>query len=292
MTPRSQAMQQRMTYMESQINQVQVHIGLSDNRLQEATTEFRAQIELKFAEEAHGINEIVQQVQQEFNNIRVEISQAQTNIQTLFHETKNELDGVKEQLNHIQKSSPTGDAKGGKSIVPLKELKPSLFDGAAEKWRQWIDEVKDYADACHPGARIILEKVERLRNEEADDFWLLKQDEAQGLNAKAFITDIYLLLKTYTAAASTPRSIVMNTKMGYGTLAWQNLFRLFQPALAAREAAAYADVMSMISKKAKSLGEMRKLMVELEDKVRICRELCGIEVETHPEVGPGGNAGP
>ena len=64
-------------------------------------------------------------------------------------------------------------------------------------------------------------------------------------------------------------------------MAWQNLFRHFQPALAAREAVAYADVMGMISKKAKTLGEMRKFMVELEDKVRICRELCGIEVEKH-----------
>ena len=169
-------------------------------------------------------------------------------------------------MSNLQKNGQTNDTKSSKSIVPLKELKPSLFEGSPEKWRQWIDEVKDYADACHPGARAILEKVEKLRNEEADDYWLLKQDEAQGMNAKAFITDIYLLLKTYTTPATTPRSIVMNTKMGYGTLAWQNLFRHFQPALAAREAAAYADVMSMISKRAKSLSEMRKFMVELEDK--------------------------
>ena len=59
------------------------------------------------------------------------------------------------------------------------------------------------------------------------------------------------------------------------------MFRHFQPALAAREATAYVDVMSMISRKAKTLSEMRKLMVELEDKVRICRVLCGIEVEKH-----------
>merc|ERR1712155_503445 len=39
--------------------------------------------------------------------------------------------------------------------------------------------------------------------------------------------------------------------------------------------------MGMISRKAKTLGEMRKLLVELEDKVRTCRELCGIEVEKH-----------
>ena len=283
-TPRSQAtqaVQQRMDHMERQMTQVQVAFGASDSRMQEATTEFRAMIERQFAEERNGIQTIVDHAQHEFNKIRTDVGQTQHNIQTLYQEIKNELDGVKAQINHIQKNGGKGDMRNGKSIVPLKELKPSLFDGAPDKWRQWIDEVKDYADACHPGARAILERVERLRGEEADDYWLMKQDEAQGIDAKTFIADVYLLLKTYTAAASTPRSIVMNTKMGYGTLAWQNLFRHFQPALAAREAAAYAEVMSMISKKAKTLGEMRKLMVELEDKVRVCRELCGIEVEKH-----------
>lgn len=278
-TPRSQAMQQRMSTLENQVNQVQVHVALSDNRIQEATTEFRNQIELQFAAEKHGINEIVTQAQQEFAKIHAELGQARASIQTLFQETKKELDNVKEQMQN--KDTYNGKGKSDKCIVPLKELKPSSFEGSPEKWRQWIDEIKDYAEACHPGARAILEKVEKIRNEDADDYWVLKQDEISQTSAKAFIADIYLLLKTYTVAGSTPRSIVMNTKANHGTMAWHNLFRHFQPTLAAREATAYADVMGMISRKAKTLSEMRKLMVELEDKVRTCRELCGIEVEKH-----------
>ena len=82
-----------------------------------------------------------------------------------------------------------------------------------------MTKLKTYAEACHPGARGILEKIERLRNEDTDEYWLLKQEETQGFNAKTFITDIFLLLKTYTTAASTARSVVMNTRSGYGTLA-------------------------------------------------------------------------
>jgi hypothetical protein len=280
-TPRTRAMQERMSNIETQVNQVQVHIALSDGKLQEATADFRNQIEMKFAAEAQGINEIVVQAQQEFAKVHAELGQAQVNIQALFRETKRELDNVKEQMRAIERGTSIRHAKTDKGIVPLKDLKPSTFDGSPEKWRQWIDEIKDYAEACHHGARAVLEKVERIRGEEADDFWVLKQDEIGQDNAKTFIADIFLLLKTYTVAGSTARSIVMNTKSNQGTMAWQNLFRHFQPALAAREATAYADVMSMISRKAKTLSEMRKLMVELEDKVRKCRELCGIEVEKH-----------
>ena len=72
-------MQQRISNVESQINQVQVHIGLSDSRMQEATAEFRAMIERQFAEERNGIEVIVQQAQQEFQKIRADVGQAQTN---------------------------------------------------------------------------------------------------------------------------------------------------------------------------------------------------------------------
>ena len=284
-TPRTQAMQQSMNAIQNQVNDVQnqvnnvqMSMGLADSRLSDATTEFKNQMELNFANQNIGIQEIVTQAQQEFNKIHTELAQSHANIQTLFEETKKELDYVKDKM---QNNKDTGKAKNDKCIVPLKELKPSSFEGSPEKWRQWIDEIKDYAEACHPGARIILEKIEKIRGEEADHYWVLKQDEIDHSNAKTFITDIYLLLKTYTVAGSTPRSIVMNTKGNSGTMAWQNLFRHFQPTLAAREATAYADVMGMISRKAKTLGEMRKLMVELEDKVRTCRELCGIEVEKH-----------
>ena len=268
-----------------------------DSIVSEAKTEFekiRAEVNQARIDAGHAdhkqtnhhetIMKVVKDAKAEFDNIKVGVNQTQHDLQILYNEVKHELNGMKAQMNSLQQESPTSDRKPGKhgpSIVPLKELKPSTFDGTAEKWRQWIDEVKDYAEACHPGARSILEKVERLRSEDADEYWLLKQEETQGFNAKGFINDIFLLLKTYTTAASTARSVVMNTRSGYGTLAWQNLFRHFQPALAAREATAYADVMGMISKRAKTLSEMRKLMVELEDKVRICRELCGLEVEKH-----------
>ena len=272
------AIQNQVNDVQNQVNNVQMSMGLADSRLSDATTEFKNQMELNFANQNIGIQEIVTQAQQEFNKIHTELAQSHANIQTLFEETKKELDYVKDKM---QNNKDTGKAKNDKCIVPLKELKPSSFEGSPEKWRQWIDEIKDYAEACHPGARIILEKIEKIRGEEADHYWVLKQDEIDHSNAKTFITDIYLLLKTYTVAGSTPRSIVMNTKGNSGTMAWQNLFRHFQPTLAAREATAYADVMGMISRKAKTLGEMRKLMVELEDKVRTCRELCGIEVEKH-----------
>ena len=91
-------MHQRIASIESQVTQVQVHLGLADTRIQEATTEFRNQIEQKFALEAHEIREIVNQAQEEFTRIRAEVNQTQAGTQTLFEGTKEELQVVKQQV--------------------------------------------------------------------------------------------------------------------------------------------------------------------------------------------------
>ena len=144
----------------------------------------------------------------------------------MFNETKKELDNMKEQLNAVDKTKVNTQGKADKRIILLEELKPTIFEGSPDKWRQWIDEIKDYAEACHQGARVVLERAEKAR-EDVDDYWVLRQSEIDQLDAKVVITDIFLLLKTYTAAGSTARSIVMNTKDSHGTMAWQNLFRHF-----------------------------------------------------------------
>ena len=72
-----------------------------------------------------------------------------------------------------------------------------------------------------------------------------------------------------------------NTQKKNGFLAWQRLFAHYQPELAAREAHAFNSVLGMMNKKAKNKAEVRRLIVELEGKVRICKEMCGIEIDSN-----------
>ena len=81
-------MSDRISSIENQLNAIQVHLALADNNIQESTTEFRHQIELKFASESQSIHEIVVQAQQEFGQIRTDVNQTKAGIDLLFSETR------------------------------------------------------------------------------------------------------------------------------------------------------------------------------------------------------------
>ena len=87
-TPRSQAMQQRMSNLENQVNGLQGALGIAEANLQTATAEFRNQMELQFAGEHLKINEIVAQAKNEFDMIR---SQTEARFNQLQLDTGAEL---------------------------------------------------------------------------------------------------------------------------------------------------------------------------------------------------------
>ena len=134
-------------------------------------------------------------------------------------------------------------------MVILKDLKPSSFNGKPEKWRVWIEEVVDFAEANHRGLRPLLERVEKLKNQEADEYWIVNHsDILPSGSAAEIMEEMFLLLKTCTEAGTQAREIVANTQKKNGFIAWQRLFAHYQPELAAREAHAFNAVLGMMGK--------------------------------------------
>ena len=137
----------------------------------------------------------------------------------------------------------------------------------------------DYAEANHQGLKRLLERVEKLKGQEADEYWVLNQSDVITNQAVEIIEEMFTVLKMYTEPGTQARDIVMNTPKKNGFIAWQRLFSHYQPELAAREGQALSNVLLMQTKRAKHQTELRGYIVELEGKVRSCKDLCGVDVE-------------
>ena len=268
-----------------QVNKLHVEMGILASKQTDIATEITNQVQLQFVQERTNVQEIVTQASSEFERLREQNVQQQTGLQQLFQSTQTEINQMKQKMAELEQRS-TGDARSGptenkrKGMVLMKDLKPATFNGKPEKWRAWVEEVADYVEANHRGLRQVLEKVEKLKNQEADEYWVMNQKDANGDNISAeIIEELFTVLKMYTEPGTHARDIVMNTQKKSGFMAWQRLFAHYQPELAAREGQALSNVLMMQTRRAKNQAELRGLVVELEGKVRVCKDLCGIDVE-------------
>ena len=261
-------------------------MGIMASKNTEMATDITSQVQRQLAQERLGIEEIVAQASTEFGNLRDHNVQQQAALQQLYQATQTELTQLKQKLVKLEQRGPAGDARGGpadqkrKGMVLLKDLKPTSFNGKPEKWRTWVEEVTDFAEANHRGLRQLLERAEKLKGRDADEYWILNQNDLiPNPQAQELIEEMFTVLKMYTESGSQARDIVVNTPENNGFVAWQRLFAHYQPELAAREGQALSNVLLMQTKRAKNQAELRGLIVELEGKVRICRELCGLDIE-------------
>ena len=257
-------------------------------KIERVTSMLQDDIQLGLAQERHVIEGIVSEAQKQFSLIQQQQQQQgqqqQDRHDELYRTNSNAVSQLTSRVEGMEIKLLSGGGDRGdhgerrsKGMVNTKDLKPSIFSGKTEEWRAWIDEVLDFAEANHPGIREVLEKAEKFTAGEANRQWLDSQANLfarHGLMGDSLSADFYTVLKTYTGAATQPRQIVLNTPDRNGFHAWQKLFAHFQPEIAAREARAFADVLAMHSKRAKNPAELRGLIVDLEVRLRICRELC------------------
>ena len=101
--------------------------------------------------------------------------------------------------------------------------------------------------------RQLLERVEKLKGQEADEYWILNQkDIIQYVRAEEIIEEMFTVLKMYTEPGTQARVIVLNTPTKNGCAVWQRLFAHCQPELAAREGQTLPNVLLMRTQRARN----------------------------------------
>ena len=144
-----------MTLFASQVQQLEVAVGIIQSKNEAQSTELKDQVQLAFAQEKLEIGQIVTQAQSEFNKLREMDTKTQTDIAALYNETNAAVQEIRSQMRILQDQPGGGgggdDNKKAKCMIYLKDLKPSTFAGKADTWRKWVEEITDYADASTKG---------------------------------------------------------------------------------------------------------------------------------------------
>ena len=175
---------------------------------------------------------------------------------------------------------PTG---GARSFLPEKLRVPKVYSGKLEEWPDWRSDVEMWFDGCARGLGLVLSKLAVSQSDDPiDGLYMSKYTEelrAVGTDPmKVMSCDarVYEALKGMTdkEALGTVRGVAS----GKGFEAWRRICQQFEPGVAAARHGAFHRVTEMGEKPAKTTSDTRRLLVELDNRLRIAREVQGRDV--------------
>ena len=250
--------EEKIKELEEELTQIKILIAAKDQGLEDQKKILVDYMEKEFATHKLVMNEIVEGAKTEFTSQRF-------NLQKLYEVTSNELEGVKERLDEVEKK---GHHTGKGKFLNPKHMLPRTLD-KQEDWKQWKSEVEDYCEVVMYGTKEILEEIRNKKSgiEEADvkvTWWNIR-------------ADIWRLLKRFTSGEA--RRIITSVNKDNGFEAWRRLHQQYEQGSAMKEAVARSQFTGMVNKRAKTPKETRTLMVELEDKAKQIEEITGEAIE-------------
>lgn len=205
-----------------------------------------------------------------------------------FNMISKRLDDV--DLRVAAASSHTGDDRAGsrgdraaRSFLPEKARMPKTYGGKLEEWPDWKSDVEIWFDGCAKGLGVTLSRLAMDQSDEPIDGLFISRfhDElvTAGTNPMEVMghdSRVYEALKGMTdnEALATVRGVTG----GRGFEAWRRICQQFEPGVAAARHGAFHRVTAMGEKPAKNTMETRRLLVELDNRLRVAREVQGREV--------------
>ena len=102
-------------------------------------------------------------------------------------------------------------------FMPVKEIMPKVYGGRLEEWRNWKDDMEDYADTVKPGMKEVMKEVEGEKDPINKGWRSLANQE---LREKQYLA-LWRLLKGRTEEEA--RKVISAAEEGAGYAAWQTL---------------------------------------------------------------------
>ena len=179
----------------------------------------------------------------------------------------------------------TGGVAGGsiKSFLPEKLRVPKMYSGKLEEWPDWRSDVEMWFDGCARGLGLVLNKLAMSQSDDPIDGLYISRytDELNAIGTDpikvmSYDARVYEALKGMTdkEALGTVRGVAS----GKGFEAWRRICQQFELGVAAARHGAFHRVTEMGEKPAKTTSDTRRLMMELENRLRIAREVQGRDV--------------
>ena len=148
-------------------------------------------------------------------------------------------------------------------------LVPDKLGDKTDQWRLWKRDFMDFADT-----KVMHMKKGLTEAIRADGKVDKETMRAKGLGALTpYAIDLFRLLKGLTSGEAN--KIVNQVADDDGWTAWKALSQYFEPGLAAREAQVFSEMTNMVRKRSANYDETKRLIVELESKIRKVEEVSG-----------------
>ena len=206
--------------------------------------------------------------------VKFEIGKVHGGLQELYNSVQSHIQQYDARIKTVeegqhQRGRDKDDRKG--TLLNTKDMKPSLLE-KEEQWRKWKAEVEDYCEEVYPGMKDILERA-RTSEETVDELWF-KVTEA-GWWARA--ETLWRFLKRYTGTEA--KRVVQGVQEDNGYEAWRKLNQQYEPATTTREAQVLSKYTSMVTRRAKTPTETKRLLIELSERAKRVEEVTGAAVE-------------
>ncbi|MDA8582756.1 hypothetical protein N9L68_00955 [bacterium] len=212
-----------------------------------------------------------QRVRFELNNLGFELN----NLGVMMREEIfSDLETLKISIGECKTSLSDGEGGTPKQsrekagLVPIKHLMPETWDGNVKQWRIWRDAVERYVDAADEHLRKQMDPVKTVKV-------AITEESFKMLGGTDFSKGKQLMTLLMAKTSSDAQTLVIGSPEDNGWEAWRRLHSFFELTLAVRESEVSADFSLMCRKPAKDTNELRKMMIEMQDKIRKFKEVVG-----------------
>ena len=180
-----------------------------------------------------------------------------------------ELISLKEFMKNLQPSKKTGKD----SLVPAKMMIPDKYDGQPEGWLRFEADVEGYVQVADEDVYLALKDLKDAKEVISEVVFAQKTNKCPFDKGQ----ELWMLLRTKTAGDAN--RIVLSGPEGNG---WEALRRLklhYTPGLAINKGQAAVEFSELCRKPAKDVNDLRKKLLDFDEKVKAFKKVCGDEPE-------------
>lgn len=293
-TPAQRAVQ-RVEALEASVTQINVDFAVFKAQLENQRITMEDEILKGFAAGKNDVGQVLQAASNGFDVLKTEIEtvvsgardefqKMNDNLSVLYNNANSAVVDIKGRLDLLeaggQGQGHGHSYQGARGYLPTKNTIPKTFDCKLEEWRQWKDDVLDFFDENNKGMRAFL--VEVQKEDTIDDSWLQAREQVLGskIAGKDEAVRVWRALKGMTTGEA--KKVIHTVKEENGFMAWVQLHQRFEPGLAIQQGMVLADFSGMVAKPAKTPGETRDLMTEIQRKMKNIEDITGEKIsESH-----------
>ena len=141
-----------------------------------------------------------------------------------------------------------------KSLTPHK-----VFEGKAEDWKEWKEDLEEFWELHHPGAKAGLKDLVKTGDASAIEL-------ALGSHAADSIVAMHALLRSLTVGEA--RRITSGYEAADVWEAWKALCKHYEPVMAFQKYQALDFYLTLAKRTAKSPEETKKAIITLDERRR------------------------